>query len=111
PGRQVRVRGQVQRVSEAEADAYYSSRPYLSRIGAWASRQSQPLGGMAELERAVAAQMLIHPMGNVPRPAHWSGFRVVPESIELWSEKPFRLHERVRYVREGSGWRAEPLYP
>jgi pyridoxamine 5'-phosphate oxidase len=111
PGRQVRVRGPVERVSDAEADAYFNSRPYLSRIGAWASQQSRPLGGMAELERAVAAQMIAHPMGQVPRPPHWSGFRVVPEMIELWCEKPFRLHERVRYFREGTGWRPQPLYP
>jgi pyridoxamine 5'-phosphate oxidase len=111
PGRQVRVHGRIETVTAEEADAYFQSRPYLSRIGAWASKQSRPLGGMAELERAVALEMVKHPMGNVPRPAYWSGFRLVPESIELWCEKPYRLHERVRYWRDGDSWRSEPLYP
>jgi pyridoxamine 5'-phosphate oxidase len=98
PGRQVRVSGAVQAVTDAEADAYFDSRPYLSRIGAWASKQSKPLRG-TELERAVAATMLRHPRGRVPRPPHWSGFRVVPDRIELWSEKPFRMHDRELFTR------------
>ncbi|HZP61690.1 MAG TPA: pyridoxamine 5'-phosphate oxidase [Opitutaceae bacterium] len=111
PGRQVRVRGPVKPVSAKDADAYFSSRPYLSRIGAWASRQSRPLGGYAELERAVAATLLRFPGGKVPRPPHWSGFYVVPEMIELWQERPYRLHERIRFVRSGGKWKQEPLYP
>jgi len=111
PGRQVRVRGPVKPVSAKEADAYFASRPYLSRIGAWASRQSRPLGGYAELERAVAATLLRFPGGKVPRPPHWSGFSVVPEAIELWQERAYRLHERVRYVRDGRKWKQQPLYP
>jgi pyridoxamine 5'-phosphate oxidase len=111
PGRQVRVRGPVERVSEAEADDYFASRAYLSRIGAWASRQSRPLPAYAALERAVAATLLRYPGGRVPRPPHWSGFRVVPVSIELWEEKPYRLHQRVRYTRTAAGWEAQPLFP
>lgn len=111
PGRQVRVRGTVEPVSDDEADAYFNARPYLSRIGAWASQQSRPLGGYAELERSVAATMLRYPRGRVPRPPHWGGFRVRPQRIELWTEKPFRLHERVLYTRLNGGWREQPLYP
>ena len=114
PGRQVRVRGPVEAVSTAEADAYFASRPYLSRLGAWASQQSRPLPRFHALERAVAALALRHAAGHVPRPPHWSGYRVVPQAIELWEEKPFRLHERVRYTRgpeSAAVWSAEPLYP
>jgi len=111
PGRQVRVSGPVERVSEAEADDYFASRAYLSRIGAWASQQSRPLPAYAALERAVAATLLRYPGGRVPRPPHWSGFRVLPVSIELWEEKPYRLHQRVRYTRTAAGWDAQPLFP
>ena len=112
PGRQVRVSGTVQPVSDAEADAYFDSRPYLSRIGAWASKQSKPLRG-AELERNVAAIMLRHPRGRVPRPPHWSGFRVVAERIELWSEKPFRMHDRELFSRTAPDvpWTRQMLQP
>jgi pyridoxamine 5'-phosphate oxidase len=111
PGRQVRVSGRVETVTDEEANAYFNSRPYLSRIGARTSRQSQPLAGYAELERAVAAEMLRHPRGRVPRPDNWSGYRVIPDTIELWQERPFRLHERLHYTRNGNRWSEQALYP
>ncbi len=111
PGRQVRVNGRVELVSTEEADAYFNSRPYLSRIGARASRQSQPLDGYAELERAVASEMVRHPRGRVPRPKNWTGYRVIPQMIELWQERPFRMHERLQYTRAGSRWNEQPLFP
>lgn len=109
--RQVRVRGPVEPVSEAQADAYFASRDRASQLGAWASRQSTPLEGRFALEAAVARMTTRFGIGAVPRPAFWSGFRVVPERIEFWRELPFRLHERRRFLREGEGWRSELLYP
>ncbi len=112
PGRQVRIEGSVEPVESDDADAYFASRPYLSRIGAWASKQSKTLRTPAELERAVTTTMLRFPRGRVPRPPHWSGFRVVPETIELWQEKPFRMHERSLYERKArGGWQKAALYP
>jgi pyridoxamine 5'-phosphate oxidase len=113
PGRQVRVKGTVEAVTLEEADAYFSTRPYLSRIGAWASRQSRPLRRRAELEQGIATTMLRFPRGRVPRPPHWSGFRVVPTIIELWQERPFRMHERALYERAkaGAAWKKTNLYP
>jgi len=109
--RQVRVDGPVEPVSDAEADAYFASRPRLSQLGAWASKQSQPMEGYWELEKAVAATALRFSIGSVPRPPHWSGFRVKPEKIEFWHQKPFRHHQRFVYTRLGEGWKHQWLYP
>ena len=111
--RQVRVRGLVEVVTEAEADAYFKSRPRDSRIGAWASQQSRPLTAPLELETAVAMQTARFGFGEVPRPPHWSGFRIKPLSIEFWHDRPFRLHDRVVFRREKpeGGWNKAKLYP
>lgn len=111
--RQVRVRGLVEKVSDAEADAYFNSRPRDSRIGAWASAQSRPLDGRFALETSVAMYAAKYAIGNVPRPPHWSGFRVKPLSIEFWHDRPFRLHDRVVFRREKpeGAWSKAKLYP
>jgi pyridoxamine 5'-phosphate oxidase len=111
--RQVRVRGLVEQVTEAEADAYFKSRPRDSRIGAWASQQSRPLTKPLELETAVAMQTARFGIGDVPRPPHWSGFRIRPLSLEFWHDRPFRLHDRVVFRREKpeGEWGKARLYP
>jgi pyridoxamine 5'-phosphate oxidase len=109
--KQVRIRGRVEQVTEKEADAYFATRPRLSQIGAWASKQSQPMGGYYELETEVARTAVRFGVGEVPRPPFWSGFRVVPEQIEFWKQKPFRRHERILYTRAANNWQKQWLYP
>ena len=111
--RQVRVRGLVEQVTAGEADAYFASRAKQSQIGAWASQQSRPLEGRFALEASVAMYGAKYALGAVPRPPHWSGFRIKPLSIEFWHDRPFRLHDRVVFRRldPDSGWTKTRLYP
>jgi len=109
--RQIRIRGPVEQVSDAEADEYYASRPRGSRIGAWASRQSRPLESRFALEKAVAEYTAKYAIGEIPRPPHWSGFRIVPQSIEFWHDRPFRLHDRVKFTHAQDSWTRTRLYP
>ncbi len=110
--RQVRARGPVEKVSDAEADAYYATRPRVSRLGAWASRQSRPLDSRQTLEERVAEMEARFPDDAIPRPPYWSGFRIVPSEFEFWQDGAFRLHDRYRLVRgEGDGWVPTRLYP
>ncbi len=110
-GRQVRLAGRVEAVSADEADAYFATRPRLSQIGAWVSRQSRPMPTPLALEQACAAYALRHPFAAIPRPPFWSGFRVLPERIEFWQERPFRRHDRRLYLPGDGGWREQRLYP
>jgi pyridoxamine 5'-phosphate oxidase len=109
--RQVRVRGTVEPVTPDEADAYFASRARESRIGAWASAQSRPLPDRATLEAAVARETARFEGQEPSRPAYWTGWRVVPRSVEFWRDRPFRLHDRLRFDRDGDGWARTRLQP
>lgn len=109
--RQVRVRGVVEPVTVDEADAYFASRARESRIGAWASDQSRILDARETLEAAVARETARFDGQEVERPERWTGWRVVPQSVEFWRDRPFRLHDRLRFVRAGEGWASERLWP
>lgn len=110
-GVQVKVEGTVEPVTAAEADAYFATRPRASQIGAWASLQSQPLPSREVFEQRIAAMEQRFEGVEVPRPPHWSGFRVVPEMVEFWYGARYRLHERQRYERVDGAWRQQMLYP
>ena len=111
--RQVRIRGNVTPVTDAEADAYFATRPKQAQIGAWASKQSQELESRFAFEQAIAKVAARHVIGEVPRPPGWSGWRIVPSRIEFWHDRPFRLHDRIEFRRDAAGqkWSQTRMYP
>jgi pyridoxamine 5'-phosphate oxidase len=109
--RQVRVEGPAERVPDGEADVYFASRARTSQIGAWASEQSRPMEGRFAFEKRIAEFTAKFGLGAVPRPPHWTGFRVVPDVIEFWEDRAYRLHDRRVFRRDGDGWIEEHLYP
>jgi pyridoxamine 5'-phosphate oxidase len=111
-GRQVRIEGHVEDVTDAEADAYYASRPRISRLGAWASQQSRPLAERAVLERRLADYEATYPGDDIPRPPYWSGYRVIPRRFEFWQNMPYRLHDRTTFTPDAAGgWAIGKLFP
>ncbi len=111
-GRQIRIEGTVEHVTDAEADAYYATRPRISRLGAWASHQSRALATRADLERRLAEYDAKYPGEDIPRPPHWSGYRAIPSYFEFWQNMPFRLHDRTVYEpAPGGGWSTGKLFP
>ena len=111
--RQVRIRGLVAPVTDAEADAYFATRPKQAQLGAWASKQSEPLESRFAFEQAIAVQAARHLVGEVPRPKGWSGWRITPLKFEFWHDRPFRLHDRIEFRRDATGapWSKVRLYP
>jgi len=109
--RSIRIEGAIESVTDAEADAYYASRSRGSRIGAWASRQSRELEGRWALEKAVAEYTVKFGLGEIPRPPHWSGFRLLPDRMEFWRDMNFRLHERRVFLPDSGAWKLQTLYP
>ena len=111
--RQVRIRGDVERVTDAEADAYFATRPKQAQIGAWASKQSSPLESRLAFEKAIALYAAKYALTDVPRPPYWSGYRILPLRIEFWQERPFRLHDRIEFRRDklNAPWSKTRLYP
>jgi pyridoxamine 5'-phosphate oxidase len=110
-GKQIRVEGRVERVSEAESAAYFATRPRGSQLAAWASQQSRPLASREELERRYGELERVYEGREVPLPPHWGGYRLRPEAIEFWQHRENRLHDRIRYTRAREGWRHELLSP